>query len=121
MSTGIDFRVHQEEDLVAAPKVVRVALVSFGIGLLAVFLEGELLESNAGRIRRSPIDGETPTAGREISNIEQTPILEARDGLDLRDEQREQLSHYAWVNRDAGIAAIPIERAIDLVVEEEQR
>jgi hypothetical protein len=120
VSTGIDFRVLQEEDLVAAPKVLGIAVVSVAVGLLAVFFEGTLLERNAGRIWRSPIHDETPRAGREISNIEQTPILEARDGLDLRDKQREELTHYAWVNRDAGIAAIPIERAIDLVVEEQR-
>jgi hypothetical protein len=43
--------------------------------------------------------------------------------LELRQaqaEQLEQLNEYRWVNQQEGVAAIPIERAIDLVVEESQ-
>ena len=41
--------------------------------------------------------------------------------LELRQvqaEQLEQLNGYRWVSEPEGVAAIPIERAIDLVVEE---
>ncbi len=38
----------------------------------------------------------------------------ARDGLDLRDDERAELARTHWVDRDAGVAAIPIERAMDL-------
>jgi hypothetical protein len=43
--------------------------------------------------------------------------------LELRQiqaEQREQLNGYRWVSEPNGVAAIPIDRAIDLVVEEAQ-
>lgn len=43
--------------------------------------------------------------------------------LELRQvqaEQLEQLNGYRWVSQPQGVAAIPIERAIDLVVEEAQ-
>ena len=43
--------------------------------------------------------------------------------LELRQvqaEQLEQLNGYRWVSQSQGVAAIPIERAIDLVVEEAQ-
>lgn len=33
-------------------------------------------------------------------------------------EQREALSNYGWVDRDAGIVEIPIDRAMELVSEE---
>jgi len=37
---------------------------------------------------------------------------------DLRDAQRRELAGWGWVDRDAGIARIPIDRAMDLVVKE---
>jgi hypothetical protein len=36
-------------------------------------------------------------------------------------EQREQINTYRWVNRDAQIPAVPIERAMELVVKEMAR
>jgi heme exporter protein D len=43
--------------------------------------------------------------------------------LELRQvqaEQREQLNSYRWVSQSEGIAAIPIDRAMDLIVDEAQ-
>lgn len=37
---------------------------------------------------------------------------------DLRAEQLGELREYRWIDRDAGTVAIPIGRAMDLVVEE---
>jgi len=48
----------------------------------------------------------------------------AEQPLELRAveaEQLEQLSRYRWVDEAAGRAAIPIERAMDLVVDEANR
>jgi hypothetical protein len=36
----------------------------------------------------------------------------------LRVEQTEQLSGYRWVDERSGVAAVPIERAIELVVDD---
>lgn len=35
--------------------------------------------------------------------------------LSLKAEQRAELNDYAWVNRDAGVVEIPIDRAIEVV------
>jgi hypothetical protein len=40
---------------------------------------------------------------------------------EMKEEQLAQLSRYRWVDREAGIAAVPIERAMELVMEEENR
>jgi hypothetical protein len=39
----------------------------------------------------------------------------------MKEEQLSQLSAYRWVDREAGVAAVPIERAMELVMEEENR
>lgn len=52
------------------------------------------------------------------------PRLQANPVGDLheaRERERRSLHEYAWVDRPAGRVRIPIERAIDLVVEREAR
>jgi hypothetical protein len=47
------------------------------------------------------------------------PRLQAHPAVDLaaeRTQQRQRLESYRWVDRDAGIAQIPIERAMALLV-----
>jgi hypothetical protein len=110
------FEVRQEADVLPSPTLVKVATAAVAIGLLGVFFSALLLETNIGGIRASAANGQPPpAAGSEIARIEQAPILGPARGLDLRDREREELSRYRWVDRDAGLAAIPIERAMDLV------
>ncbi|HXM08857.1 MAG TPA: hypothetical protein VN946_02775 [Terriglobales bacterium] len=49
------------------------------------------------------------------------PMLETNERGQFRDfllNQEDQLNSYGWVNKDAGVAHIPIERAMDLLVQE---
>jgi hypothetical protein len=110
------FEVRQEEDVLPSPALARVAAAAIGVALLSVFFSALLLETNTGGIRGNDSGGRPPpSGGEELAHIHQTPIWGAAHGLDLRDHEREELSHYRWVDRDAGLAAIPIERAMDLV------
>jgi hypothetical protein len=113
------FPVHQELDVIPAGTLTWIALSAIGVAVVAVLFAALLLETNTGGIRSRAANGAAPrAAGSTISHIEQTPILGPAAGLDLRRQQRNQLSRYRWVDRDAGFAAIPIERAMDLVVEQ---
>jgi hypothetical protein len=46
--------------------------------------------------------------------------LVPRPLLKLRTEQRRLLDEYRWVDEDQGVVAIPIERAMELVLAEER-
>ena len=46
---------------------------------------------------------------------------EPRQLLELEAEQRARLDGYRWVDRNAGVVAIPIDRAIELIVDEARR
>lgn len=46
--------------------------------------------------------------------IDEQPLLLRQ----LQAEQLEQLSQYRWINQQEGVAAIPIDRAMALIVEE---
>jgi hypothetical protein len=48
------------------------------------------------------------------------PMLEVIEGIELRKDlvqQEEQLNTYGWVDQKAGVAHIPIERAMDLIAQ----
>jgi len=48
------------------------------------------------------------------------PMLEVIEGVDLRKDlikQEDQLNSYGWVDKDAGVAHIPIEHAMELIVQ----
>lgn len=47
--------------------------------------------------------------------VERAVVADTERGLDQRRTQRESLSRYGWVDRDAGVVSIPIERAMELV------
>jgi hypothetical protein len=111
--------VRQEEDFVPSRRVVVTATVAIVVSLLGVLVAGLLLRATTWEIRERAVTralgSPVTSGGRTIAGIEQTPILVARDGLDLRDDERDELSRTHWLDRDAGVAAIPIERAMDML------
>lgn len=106
------FEVHQEADVIEARRLARVTLFAIAVGALGVLFSALLLETNTGGIRQN---GGNQPAASSIAHVQQTPILGFGEGQALRASQREALARYGWVDRDAGVAAIPIERAMDLV------
>lgn len=113
------FRVRQEDDEVDSRAVARVASVSVLIGLLGVVFSAWLLFEVEGTMRPNFAGARGPRpAPVQISRVEQSPIRESRRGIDLRDAQKRELELWRWIDRGSGVAAIPIEQAIDIVVQE---
>jgi hypothetical protein len=113
------FAVRQEEDSIPGGRLAKIAVVAIGVGLAGVFFAALLLETKTGAIRGHLPGGASPGAATPaIAGVAQTPLFGAAEGLALRQRQREELTRYRWVDRDAGLAAIPIERAMDLVARE---
>ena len=106
--------VHQEPDEIASRTIAAAAVASIAIGASGVLFAGLVLVTTTGalRPRAGPRSG-APTPG----GVEQTPLRDTQVGIDVHDRQRAELEVYRWMDRDGGIAAIPIDRAIDLFVE----
>jgi hypothetical protein len=120
--SAADFEVRQEEDRVSSPTLLRVAVVSLVVGAAGVFVAGLLLVASTGALRPDFAGREGPRGvPLSLSHIEQTPIWSARVGLDLREAQRRELETWGWADRKAGVATIPIDRAIDIVAKEGSR
>ncbi|HEY1692506.1 MAG TPA: hypothetical protein VGG39_10105 [Polyangiaceae bacterium] len=111
------FEPRQEEDVVASRRLVRIGIGSVVVGALGVVAAAALLVARIGAVSPDMAAGKGPApAPRAISNVEQTPIWQTKAGEDLRAEQRRRLTGWGWVDRDAGVARIPIDRAMDVVV-----
>ncbi len=110
-----EFEVRQEDDTIAAAPIFAAGGAAIVIGAIAVAVASLVLSASV------PPRGAQPAAPAEtrLSNVEQTPIWDAEDGLALRRRQERALAGWGWIDRDAGIATIPIDRAIDLVVSRE--
>jgi hypothetical protein len=117
-----DFQPRQEEDLVPSATLVRTTLVSVLVGAIGVFFAGLVVVAATGSIVPGVAGaGGTRAAPREIDEIEQTPIWKTQRGIDLRDAQRAELGRWGWANREHHIARIPIDDAMNLVVEQEAK
>ena len=109
-----EFRVQQERDVIRGGWLVAITGLAIVIGALGVL---------AARLLNTPIAGQAlpPAASGaafQAGTPERSLIERSERGLALQAEQRSKLSKYGWADRDAGIARIPIERAIELSVEQ---
>jgi len=62
----------------------------------------------------------SPFESSDLRVLPPGPRLQVNPVLDLehyREEQREQLENYGWVDKEGGVVRIPIERAMDLMIE----
>jgi hypothetical protein len=107
--------VEQERDSVSSKRVFGLLLLALVIGAMSVAQSTNILD----RTESHAPTGVASVAPRTIGIIEQTPIEETAVGLELRARQRRDLDQWN-VDRDAGIAQIPIERAFDLLLEKGQ-
>lgn len=107
--------IRQEPDAMDRRKIALVTIASLVVMALALVAAWVLLERwERGRRDARAVASAAP---RTIGILEQAPILGPGRGLDLRARQEADLHRFGWVDRDAGIARIPIEDAIDLFVD----
>jgi acetyl-CoA carboxylase carboxyltransferase component len=84
----------------------RLALCFAGT-LLAFLVVGWMVRSQIQAVAPAPV-------GQNRADLRR----EAR--LELRKQEQEELTSYSWMNQDKGIVRIPMERAMELTVEEYQ-
>jgi hypothetical protein len=119
--TAADFEVTgQMDDVVAGRRLAQIGLASVIIGAVGVFFGGLIVCCSSGALRPSFAGRRGPQrAPDEISHVEQTQVWNAERGIDLRRAQLRELERWGWADRDAGLARIPIEQAMDIVAARE--
>ncbi len=108
---------HEVSDARSQPVIWGFVIV-FGVLLLAIVLMGGVLVVAAGSIS----DASNTLSNSEFSQLQLPPAprLEQNprvDGDRIITEATERLESYGWVNERAGKAHIPIERAMELILE----
>jgi hypothetical protein len=102
-----------EDDRISTGKIVAI-----GVGSLVVFFLASLVTVTYLRVREGdhgplPVP---PEVGRsKIGLVEQQPFAVAVRGERDRAARLERLRSWGWVDRDAGVAHVPIDRAMELV------
>jgi hypothetical protein len=114
--------VRQEEDTVRGGTLIRVGLSAFVIAVLAVVVSTAILgRGGQARLGGGPaerVEKHGNVAPPAIGLIEQTLIEHEERGLEERRVEEARLHTYGWVDRAHGIAHIPIDRAMGLIVAE---
>lgn len=110
--------VHEESDVNVS------AILGYGLGLIVVavivhVLLWWLLGVYQSQAERAQTQAYPLAAGREDQRVV-GPRLQEHPQQDMRELRRKQealLQGYAWINRQGGVARIPIEDAMRIVVE----
>jgi hypothetical protein len=66
---------------------------------------------------RTPVESAVHGQPERIGNIEQTIFLGVHSAQRRVDEKELLLGQYRWVDKSKGVVTIPIDRAMELVVE----
>ena len=111
LALGYEVRDVNLRNLVRLSVILAVVLVViFGlIGLLYSFL-------NASQVAGSA----PPPLLEEAQGLPPGPLLQRDPEQDMQEMSTKQdaiLNHYGWVDKEAGVVHIPIERAIELTLE----
>ena len=102
-----------EEDRVSSGKVIAVGIASLVVFFFASLAAGSYLRLRQGEHPTAPVP---PEIGKsKIAMVEQEMFDVAVRGKRDRARRLERLRSYGWVDREAGVVHMPIERAMDLV------
>ena len=109
-------RGHEERDVSLRPLIISgVCLVLLaGLSLLAMWLLFDYLAARRARLEVLP----SPVfEARQLPPEPRLQISPQQDMRQMRAAEMAALHSYGWVDRQAGIVRIPIERAIELLAE----
>ncbi|MEZ4409344.1 MAG: hypothetical protein R3A52_23170 [Polyangiales bacterium] len=110
-----EWPVRQEDDTLSGRAVagwMSAAAVATVVSALAAWGLLRAWEPSAWSPSGHPRQGPA-----EVGGVRQTLALEDGEGQRLRARQRAALDRAAWIDRGAGVARIPIDIAMDAVVE----
>ncbi len=104
-----DTRATQELDRLPLRAILVVAAVTIAVFAVSVIAAAEAA--------RTATDTRVP-APRDT--LERSLVENTARGVELQRRRAHDLDRWTWIDRDAGIAQMPIDEAIDLTVEAER-
>jgi len=118
----------EREDLGAKPIIIFLVALIIGCVVVALLLKGMYSYLDTYETRRQPVQSplveQTRTDTRTVEPSDVTkfpqPRLETQETVDInafRLKEAQALNSYGWVDQQAGVVRIPIDRAMELVAE----
>lgn len=107
-----------EEDVLPSGKIYMVgiiALIVFFLGSLAAGIGMQSVRQQVNPTGPAPLP--LQAGQQKIGMVEQRLFEHANQGPTWREAAHRRLDGFGWVDRQKGIAHIPIDRAMDLVVQ----
>jgi hypothetical protein len=111
----------QADEHIAGFKVVAIGVTALVVFGAATWWSSRILDRTARRLSPSgplPVGKEIGKA--EIGIVDQTPFETTRGAEHYRREQLQRLNGYGWVDPAKGIIHVPIEKAIEQILAEQQ-
>jgi hypothetical protein len=131
-----ELNLHREHDEVAyeredlSPRGIFSFLGGLGLVLVLVYFVVKGMDGYLDAYQKqhqpplNPLVSQTETDSRKVSNADiarfPQPRLESNERLEINDfrlQEEKTLNSYGWVDQNAGIARIPIDRAIQLLAQ----
>lgn len=118
--------VSVEPDRVSVGPIVKFAVTLTVVSLVTMVLVWGLFRLLEARTRATeagptPVEAERPRTAEQKLPPEPRLEIDATASLArLRAEENARLTSYGWVDKPAGIVRIPIDRAMELLVENER-
>jgi len=97
-----------------APRPVSLAAVAAIFALLSLFWVASVRLYGPGRAA-APQNEAAQNLPKDLA-WRATPALRRAYLADLRGRQERQAASYGWVDRQAGVVQLPVERAMELIV-----
>ena len=118
----------EREDLTPKPIIIFMIALVVGCILVALILRGMYSYLDASVNRHQPVLGPlAPRAGADTRTVSASdiakfpqPRLESNERAEINDfrmQEEKELNSYGWVDQDAGVVHIPIERAMQLLAQ----
>jgi len=114
--------LHQEEDHVPSKRIAIALGATFGliiVCLIWVWAVMKPFEASAVGEPRTPRPQNEPIASS--SAVDRTLYTWTGYASQLLAKKTAELESWAWVDKSAGVVRIPIEKAMQIVVEEDKR
>ena len=108
-------QAHEEKDVDVGSMFLIALILFLSCALILLYISGVMRFLTVKTAAR-----EAPPPFAPMAGAFPQPRVQVRPALDLeklRAAEDTQLNSYGWVNRDAGVARIPIHRAMQLILE----
>ena len=111
----------QADEHIAGFKVVAVGVISLIVFGAATVWSARILDRTAKTLSPAgPLPVGTEIGKAEIGIVDQTPFETTRGAAQYRREALQRLNSYGWVDPQRGLIHVPIDKAIDQLLSQEQ-